>query len=99
MKSMSIEAQGMSRLYCGWRWAMGLLRVRRPLIHILDGENVWHQVMRPIQLGELWASRQSSDTASGVVSTGLNTALTGISLEPSRPVAISFESTATCFRV
>ncbi len=78
MKSMSIVAHGMSRLYCVCRCATGLRSCLRPLIHIFDGENVWHQVMRPMHSGALFASWQSAVMSSGVVITGLKTTLTGI---------------------
>ena len=51
MKSMSIVAQGMSRLCCVCRCRSGLRSAFSPLIHILDGENVWHQVIKPDALG------------------------------------------------
>ena len=35
---------------------MGLRRSFRPLIHILDGENVWHQVISPTQSALVLAS-------------------------------------------
>ncbi len=99
MKSMSIVAHGMSRLYCVCRCATGLRSCLRPLIHIFDGENVWHQVMRPMHLAALFAAWHSSVTASGVTSTGLNTTFTGIAGATLSALAISCECSATFFKV
>src|SRR5882757_5677696 len=99
MKSMSIVAHGMSRLYCVCRCATGLRSCLRPLIHIFDGENVWHHVMRPMQFFALLALWQSSVIASGETITGLNTTLTGMDLAALRPLAISCECAATALRV
>src|SRR5471030_974471 len=60
MKSMSIAPHGMSRLYCVCKCATGLRNCFRPLIHIFDGENVWHHVTRPMHLSALFASLQSA---------------------------------------
>ena len=49
MKSMSMSAHGISRLNCVWRCRNGFCRARRPRIHILAGEKVCIQVMRPTQ--------------------------------------------------
>jgi len=68
----------MSRLNCVCRCATGLRSCFKPLIHIFDGENVWHQVMRPMHRGALLASWHKAVTASGVVRTGLNITLTGM---------------------
>ena len=99
MKSMSIVAQGMSRLYCVCRWAIGLRSCLRPLIHIFEGENVRHQVMRPMHFPALFAAWQSSVTASGVTSTGLKTTFTGIAGATLSARAISCECSATFFKV
>jgi hypothetical protein len=45
----------------------------KPLIHILAGENVCIQVIRPMQFFEVFASVHNSVIESGVVSTGLKT--------------------------
>ena len=99
MKSMSIVAHGMSRLYCVCRCATGLRSCLRPLIHIFDGENVWHQVMRPMHLAALFAAWQSAVTASGETMTGLKTTFTGIAGATLSALAISCECSATFFRV
>jgi hypothetical protein len=59
------------------------------LIHIFDGEKVWHQVIAPMQRGALFASRHTAEMASGVVSTGLKTTLTGMAGESLKALAIS----------
>ena len=40
---------GISRLYCVAKCSHGFCRRFRPLIHILDGLNVWHHVTMPAQ--------------------------------------------------
>src|SRR5262249_13138035 len=95
----SIVPQGRSRLYCVCRWQIGFCNCRRPLIHIFDGENVWHHVTSPMQFGALFASRHSSVIASGETITGLNTTLTGMALALSSAAAISCECFATAFKV
>ena len=75
---MSMSAHGISRLYCVCRCSSGLVSEVNPPIHILAGENVCIQAIRPMQFGAALASRQSERIASGVVSTGLNTTFTGI---------------------
>src|SRR5476649_2517615 len=99
MKSMSIVAHGMSRLYCVCRCATGLRSCLRPLIHIFDGENVWHQVMRPMHFAALFAAWQSSVTASGVTRTGLKITFTGIADATLSALEISCECLATALRV
>jgi hypothetical protein len=66
-----------------------------PLIHILEGEKVWHQVMMPMQFFAAFASLQSSVIASGVVRTGLKTIFTGIVFDSSNAAAIFLEFSAT----
>src|ERR1035438_1284892 len=78
---------------------MGLRSCFRPLIHILGGEKVWHQVMRPMQLAAVFAWWQRSVTSWGVLATGLKTTRTGKAEQASRALAISCELAATCFRV
>src|SRR5882757_8507923 len=99
MKSMSIVAHGMSRLYCVCRCATGLRSCLRPLIHIFDGENVWHHVMRPMHFAALFADWQSVVMASGETMTGLNTTFTGITDAAFRDLEISCECSATFFKV
>ena len=99
MKSMSIVAHGMSRLYCVCKCATGLRSSLRPLIHILDGENVWHQVMKPMHLAALFASWQSAVISSGVVITGLKTTFTGMAGAALNALAISWECFATALSV
>ena len=49
MKSMSISSLGISRLYWVAKWHQGFCRASRPLIYILEGLKVWHQVTTPAQ--------------------------------------------------
>ena len=56
---------------------MGFFSSVSPAIHILAGENVCIQVIRPTQASLELASRHSRRMASGVVSTGLKTTFTG----------------------
>ena len=49
----------------------------RPAIHILAGEKVCIQAMRPMQFGAASASRRTWAMSSGVVTTGLTTIRTG----------------------
>src|SRR5271157_1498067 len=99
MKSMSIWAQGKSRLYCVCKCRIGFCNTFSPLIHIFDGENVWHQVMTPMQFLELFASMQMFVISSGPVITGLNTTLTGIFEDLLKKPAISLECSSTFFSV
>ena len=99
MKSMSIVAHGKSRLYCVCRWQIGLRNCLRPLIHIFDGENVWHQVTRPMHFAALFADRHSSVIASGETMTGLKTTFTGIAADALSALEISCECAATFFKV
>jgi hypothetical protein len=77
MKSMSIVAQGRSRLNCVWRCAQGLRSAVSPAIHILAGENVCIQKTSPAQFGALLASRHAAVTSSGRVTTALHTTRAG----------------------
>ncbi len=99
MKSMSMADQGMSRLYWVCRWAKGFVSAESPAIHILAGEKVCIQATRPMQFFAEFASRQTSRIASGVVTTGLNTSVTGIAADAERPRAISRACSATLSRV
>src|SRR5579862_3778676 len=99
MKSMSMDDHGMSRLYCVCKCRIGFRSNLRPLIHILDGEKVWHHVTRPMQWVVWLASSQSADTSAGVLRTGLKMILVGIEPALFKPAAISRESVATCFSV
>ena len=96
---MSIVAQGMSRLCCVCRCRSGLRSAFSPLIHILDGENVWHQVISPMHPAEALASWQSAAAASGVFTTPLHTTLTGMPAALSSAPTISFALDATFFSV
>ena len=51
MKSMSIVDQGRSRLNCVCRWTNGFCRAVSPAIHILAGEKVCIQQIRPDTVG------------------------------------------------
>src|SRR6266487_6892985 len=95
MKFMSISDQGISRLYWVCRCKNGFLIKCKPAIHILAGEKVCIQVLRPTQFFVEIASRHSSRIASGVVSTGLNTTCTGRWAEAPSDAAISRECSAT----
>ncbi len=92
---MSISAQGISRLYWVCRCTKGFLSRLSPAIHILAGEKVCIQVIRPMQLAVELASRHSSRIASGVVSTGLKTTFTGMCADALSAAAISRECSAT----
>ena len=87
MKSMSIVAQGMSRLCCVCRWSSGRRNSFRPLIHILDGENVWHQVIKPMQRELTLACWQRAVASAALLMTGLKTTSTGMREEALRAAA------------
>src|ERR1039458_8449648 len=95
MKSMSMVFHGISRLCCVWRWAIGLRSSFRPLIHILEGEKVWHQAIRPMQLAAVLACWHRSVISWGVLATGLKTTRTGMAKQASKALAISCEVAAT----
>ena len=97
MKSMSIVAQGMSRLCCVWRWQRGLASSSRPPIHILEGLKVCIQVTMPAQAGSALAARMRVTIASGPFSTGFQTRRQG--RVASRAAAMDVESLSTCARV
>src|ERR1051326_8570595 len=99
MKSMSIEFQGRSRLYCVWRCATGFVKVRNPPIHILEGENVCIHAITPAQVRDAFASPHNSEIASGLVNTGLRTTFSGIALVAFRPSTMFRECSATVWRV
>ena len=99
MKSMSMSAQGISRLYCVWRCRNGLSSASRPAIHILAGLNVCIQVIRPTQAGSALASRTSARMPSEPVRTGFARTRTGIAGASSRAAAIWAECAATCSSV
>ena len=71
MKSMSISAQGRSRLNCVWRWRSGFCSDASPAIHIFAGENVCIQATTPTQASAAFASRQTSRIDSAFLTTGL----------------------------
>src|ERR1035437_4636984 len=96
MKSMSISAQGRSRLNWVWRWSNGLVSTESPLIHIRAGEKVCIQAITPTQLFEALASRQAAAMPSGVLTTGRYTTRTGMAGAPSSAAAMASELTATC---
>ena len=88
MKSMSIVAQGRSRLNCVCRWASGFCSAGSPAIHIFAGEKVCIQHTRPTQFAAALASRQTCRIDSGVVTTGLKTTRIGRRDEPLSPSTI-----------
>src|SRR6185503_21362088 len=96
---MSISAQGISRLYCVCKCRNGFLSRLNPAIHILAGEKVCIQVIRPIQYFVEFASKHNSRIASGVVKTGLNTTCTGTDADAPNAAAISRECSATVSNV
>ena len=67
MKSMSMVDHGMSRLCWVCRCSSGLRSSFSPLIHIFDGENVWHQVISPMQSFAVFASRHSAVASAGLL--------------------------------
>ena len=79
----------MLRLCWVCKWTSGWCRIFSPLIHILEGENVWHQVIRPIHFSALFASWHTAVASAGVLITGLNTTETGMADAASRLRAIS----------
>ena len=70
MKSMSISAQGRSRLNCVCRCRSGLRSASRPPIHIRAGENVCIQAMTPTQASAALASWKAAAIPSGDLTTG-----------------------------
>ena len=56
MKSMSMVAQGRSRLNCVCRCSNGFCKAFSPAIHIFAGENVCIQAMTPRQVSSPFAS-------------------------------------------
>ncbi len=74
---MSIVSHGSSRLNCVWRCTNGFWSAFSPRIHILDGENVCIQSIRPAQFSSEFASIQSLAISSGVVSSALKTVFSG----------------------
>ena len=68
---MSIVPHGISRLYCVWKCSSGLRNKRSPLIHILEGEKVWHQVTNPAHAASAFA-RWHSAVASAALERGGN---------------------------
>ncbi len=66
-----------------------------PGIHILAGEKVCIQAMTPTQVLLALASRQTLSIASGLLTTGLATILTGTGLAASSPAAIWAELSPT----
>ena len=95
MKSMSMSAQGISRLYCVWRCRNGLSSASRPAIHILAGLNVCIQVISPTQAGSALAARTSARMPSEPVRTGLGTTRTGMDGAASRAAAMAVAWSAT----
>ena len=90
MKSMSMSAQGISRLNCVCRCRNGLSSASRPAIHILAGLNVCIQVIRPdagrvrVRLAARAPGCRPSRSATGLVTTR-----TGIAGASSRAAAIA----------
>ncbi len=74
-------------------------RLFSPAIHILAGEKVCIQVIRPMHRSSTLASRMSRRMASALVITGLNTTVTGISERSLRLRATSLASASTCLNV
>src|SRR5580658_1155503 len=99
MKSISMDCHGISRLYWVCKWRMGLRKDFRPLIHILEGENVWHQVMTPTHFAEWLAPSSSTDTSSGDFATGLKTTPSGMVSASFSVRTISWEWAATFLSV
>ena len=99
MKSMSMSAHGISRLYWVWRCTKGFSRLASPAIHIFAGEKVCIHVMSPTQPGAAFASLHSSRIPSGVVTTGLKTIFTGVDSASERARAISRECSPAASRV
>src|ERR1700738_2111648 len=99
MKSMSISPPGRARLNCGCRWRNGLLKIDSPPIHILDGEKVCIQRIKPAQLGALLASMQRARISSDLVSVGFQTNLGGSRCDRLSSSTIFCEFAATWFKV
>ena len=70
---MSIVDHGISRWACVCRCRNGFCRASRPLIHILAGENVCIQPIRPMHASSEFASSIVRRIASDDVRTGFHT--------------------------
>ena len=95
MKSMSMVAQGRSRLACVCRCSSGLRRASRPEIHILAGLKVCIQAITPTHESSALASIIVRRIASASLRTGLNTISNGIASEASSVRTISPDCSAT----
>ncbi len=95
---MSMEGQGSSTLAWVCRWSSGFCRASSPAIHILAGEKVCIQAIRPMQSSSALAARQIRRIAAASVSTGFQTTRTGIG-EASSAAAICWDCSATWRRV
>src|SRR5580658_8444824 len=84
---MSMVGQGISRLCWVWKCSSGLRNRRRPLIHILEGEKVWHQVINPAQAGSELALWQRAVASSALLMTGWNRIVVGMPGAASRAAA------------
>ena len=91
MKSMSMLAQGRSRLAWVCRCSNGFRSASSPVIHILAGENVCIQAITPMQESSALASSMMRRMASASVSTGFHTTGTVSSGPASRAPAISLD--------
>ena len=96
---MSIDAHGMSRLACVFKWSIGFCSSFRPLIHILAGLKVCIQQITPAQAGSTSAARSVAVTSACVLTVGFQTMSRAISPEPFSESTIRRECSATCFRV
>ena len=99
MKSMSIVDQGSSMPACVCRCSSGFCSASSPAIHIFAGENVCIQVITPTHSGALLASSICRWIAAASSSTGFQTTVTGMSLEPARMRTTSCDCSATWRRV
>ncbi len=75
MKSMSMDSQGISRLYCVAKCNKGFCNADKPAIHIFDGENVCIHVIIPAHDSFAFASKASLLIESASLTTALNLSL------------------------
>ena len=98
MKSMSMSANGISRLNCVCRCISGLRQRWRPWIHIFAGEKVCIQRITPAHFGSSDAACSVPSIERESMSVGFQTTGKGSAPEALRPATISCEWAATVLR-
>ena len=96
---MSIDAQGMSRLYCVWNWSRGFFRTESPRTHIFAGENVCIQVITPAQVRSAVAASSVAEISSALLTVGFHTIGYGTAPVAFSPSTIAWLSRPTCSSV